>query len=193
MPDALTIRLLRDDDDLDALTDLLHRAYAPLAARGLKYLATHQDVETTRRRASSGVCAVAAQDETVVGTITLYDRGMVQYDDLDPDDGRRWYAKPNVMVFGQFGVDPSAKGVGIGRALHAWAETKARDRGATELACDTAEPATDLVEMYQRWGYRVVGTTQWGITNYRSVILSKTLTDPSAASPTPARTDQSLG
>lgn len=154
---------------------MLHSAYAPLAARGLRYLATHQDVATTKRRAEQGRCAVAEVDARIVGTITLYDKGMVRYDDLEPDDGRIWYTQPGVMVFGQYGVDPRFKGLGIGRALHAWAEEEARRSGARELACDTAEPATDLVEMYKRWGYRLIGHTDWAITNYRSVILSKTL------------------
>lgn len=176
MEDDPTIRHLAPDDDLEALTQMLHRSYAPLAERGLKYLATHQDAATTKRRAEAGRCAVAVLDGRIVGTITLYDRGMVRYDDLGPDDGRAWYTEPGVMVFGQYGVDPEAKGRGIGRALHAWAERTARASGARELACDTAEPASDLIEMYRRWGYRLIGHTDWAITNYRSVILSKTLT-----------------
>jgi hypothetical protein len=45
------IRRARHDEDWVALTELLHRAYAPLASRGMRYLARHQDADVTRRRA----------------------------------------------------------------------------------------------------------------------------------------------
>jgi hypothetical protein len=50
----LEIRLLSDSDSLDELTTLLHRAYAPLAASGLRYMTASQDVAMTRKRASKG-------------------------------------------------------------------------------------------------------------------------------------------
>jgi hypothetical protein len=42
-----------------------------------------------------------------------------------------------------------------------------------ELAMDTAEQATHLVELYTRLGYRHVGWVQWPGKVYRSVVLSK--------------------
>jgi len=44
------IRLLAAGDSLALLTDLLHRAYAPLGARSLNYTAVDQTVETTAHR-----------------------------------------------------------------------------------------------------------------------------------------------
>jgi len=46
----LTIRLLTPADDLAALTALLHRAYGALAARGMRFLASYQSMETTASR-----------------------------------------------------------------------------------------------------------------------------------------------
>lgn len=172
------IRELSPQDSFENLTELLHRAYAPLAARGLRYLASHQGVETTRRRVEKGCCFVAQVDHdgSLIGTIVVYppasplDHGN-DSGALGPD----WYRQDGVASFGQFGVDPNWKGFGIGKALHVAAEKHARSLGAREIACDTAKPAKELVAMYTGWGYRVVGETKWEVTNYESVILSKSL------------------
>lgn len=167
----ITVRPLHPDDSIDELTDLLHRAYAGLAARGLRYLATHQDADTTRARIGDGEALVAIDDNgAIVGTITWHRPGM--------KTGVEWYDRPGVAHFGQFAVDPSERGAGIGRALLSEVEARAHAAGARELACDTAEPATDLIEMYVRWGYRVVGTVDYRpVVNYPSVTLSKALPD----------------
>ena len=44
------IRRLVPGDDLVALTALLHRACAPLAAAGMRYRASHQSVADTAER-----------------------------------------------------------------------------------------------------------------------------------------------
>jgi len=59
--------------------------------------------------------------------------------------------------------------------LIAFAEKQAIASGARELSLDTAEPATHLVDWYTRLGYRFIGHEQWSHTNYRSIMLSKTL------------------
>lgn len=43
------------------------------------------------------------------------------------------------------------------------------------MACDTAEGALDLITLYEKRGYRRVGDMQWNETNYRSVVLAKSL------------------
>lgn len=39
---------------VNPLTDILHKAYAPLAKKGMKYLATHQPPEKTLERLTQG-------------------------------------------------------------------------------------------------------------------------------------------
>ena len=39
----------------------------------------------------------------------------------------------------------------------------------------TAVPATHLIELYAKWGYREVERCQWNDTNYESVIMKKDL------------------
>lgn len=171
------IRPLETTDSLEELTDLLHRAYAPLAERGLRYLATHQDVSTTRERIGTGACFVAvADDGRLLGTIVVVPpaRGL-DHGNTSGAPGPATYREPGVAVFGQFGVAPDRKGHGLGRALLQHAESHARTLGATSIACDTAEPAAELVAMYRRWGYEIVERISWEVTNYDSVVLRKAL------------------
>jgi len=161
------IRPLSEDDDLGELTALLHRAYASLAEMNLHFVATKQDVETTRARIAGAECYVAVLDGRVVGTIVFRPCART--------GGCEWYDRPEVASFGQFGVEPTLQGLGIGTALLDHVESRARDLGAKEIALDTAEPAQHLIEYYGRHGYRIVGKEKWDIVNYSSVIMSKAL------------------
>jgi GNAT superfamily N-acetyltransferase len=154
-------------DSYEALTDLLHRAYAPLAAAGMRFYATHQSVEDTRMRAEEGTCFVSEIDGVVVATLSLRRSSSTSR--------CTFYREPRVWIFGQFAVEPAHQRAGLGGVLLDHAEHVARAGGAHELACDTAETATHLVRYYAARGYREVDRVQWEVTNYRSVVLSKVL------------------
>ncbi len=162
---------MNDSDSLEELTEFLHRAYDVLAGMGLRYLATHQEVDVTRRRVAGGVCLLAVNGEKIAGTITCYPPGHCK--------GSPWLERDAVAHMGQLGVDPDLRGQGIGTRLIAAAESHARAYNATELALDTAEPATHLIEWYKRLGYRFIEYADWDVTNYRSVVMSKKLTPDS--------------
>jgi GNAT superfamily N-acetyltransferase len=154
------------------LTELLHRAYAPLAEAGMRFLATHQTVEQTAERCAHGECYVVETDGRLVGSVNFREPSLT--------DGCPWYDRPDVASFGQFAVEPSLQGSGIGSMLLDLAERRARETNAHHLALDTAEPATHLIAYYQKRGYEFVEYTQWDVSNYRSVILSKRLTVPAS-------------
>lgn len=163
----LVVRPIRQSDSLEELTELLHAAYKPLGEMGLRFFATHQTVEQTRDRVESGECFVAELGGKVVGTITLY---------TDPyNDSPDWYRRHDVGWFGQFAVEPSQQRTGIGKKMIEFIEQRARERGLAEIALDTSEKAVHLIEYYQKKGWRIVDETQWDVTNYRSLILSKAL------------------
>jgi GNAT superfamily N-acetyltransferase len=166
-PAHITYRPLRADDDLDAITDLLHAAYAPLAAAGMRYVASHQDAATTRQRIAKGETFVAVRDDVVVGIITLADAHATH--------GSPWYDRPDVASFGQFAVLPALQRQGIGSRLMDIVEARASEKGVAELALDTSEHAEALIAMYTRRGYRFIEYSKWDSVNYRSVILSKRL------------------
>ncbi len=163
----VTYRRLQANDDLEAITRLLHAAYALLAAAGMRYVASHQDVATTRRRAAKGETFVAMRDDEVVGIVTLAEAHATH--------GSPWYDRPDVASFGQFAVLPVLQRQGIGARLMDIVEARAREKGVVELALDTAEHAEALIAMYARRGYRFIEYAQWDVVNYRSVILSKRL------------------
>lgn len=163
----VAIRDCRLPEDLPVLTPLLHRAFADLAARGLRYVASHQTPDITEKRIRAGRCFVAEKAGRLVGTITVRASR--------PSAQVPFYREEGVMIFGQFGVEPDERSKGIGRMLHDHAIAYARESGARIMALDTAAPAVELIETYHRWGYREVARHRWSVTNYESVVLKKDL------------------
>ena len=163
----LKIRELDAQVDLQSLTALLHRAYRPLLEMGLNYTATNQDVETTRLRASEGICFIGEIEGRVVATVTL---------SFAPADWiNDYYRRAGVWRFGQFAVEPALQGAGIGGRLLDHIEAYAAREGARELALDTAVPAEQLIQFYAKRGYEVVARCQWPGHTYESVVMSKQL------------------
>ena len=167
MTEPFFIRSLQPTDSLEELTSLLHGAYGRLARMGLRYMATNQTEVVTRERIAEGTCLIAVLGTKICGTI-LFRRP-------EQTGGCNWYDRPDVASLGQFAVDPSIQARGLGLRLLKTVEGMAAAGGASEIALDTAEPATHLVDWYSRLDYRFVEYAQWSHTNYRSVILSKTL------------------
>lgn len=151
------------------LTEIIHAAYAKRAAKNLRYWATHQTVNDTAKRFSSGHGLIAECATKIVGTLTVRPP---QANSEVPI-----YRVPNTWTLGQFAVLPALQGFGIGRQLHAAAVDYALSNGGQIMALDTAAPATELIEMYIRWGYTVVGECDWRPhTNYLSVLMSRSIT-----------------
>jgi predicted N-acetyltransferase YhbS len=165
MSDDLRIRDFADGDSVAAITALLHAAYGSLAESGFRYLASHQDEATTLRRLRSGVPFVAESGREIIGTVTLYPPSV--------SSSCEWYR--TVYHFGQFAVRPELQGRGIGFRLYEHVEAFVRSLSVDELALDTAEGAHHLRQWYDRLGFRFIQFISWNETNYRSVILSKSL------------------
>ncbi len=173
MPAPLHIRPLAARDSLDALTALLHRAYAPLAAQGMNFTAATQTSDVTQKRAAEGQCWVAEQGGELVGTVTVcgpYDVASAPWAADVP-----WFRERDTAHFHQFAVDPALQGQGLGRRLVQACEDWARQGGYQRMVLDTAMPATALRALYRRLGYNEVGDVQWSGKHYRSVIMLKAL------------------
>lgn len=163
----MEIRYWHKSDDVSRITEILHRSYAQLAELGFQYYATWQGDDVTRSRLESGFSYLAIKDNLIVGTITLR---------VPPNvSGCSWYDRGDVASFGQFGVDPNYQKKGIGSLLLETVESKARKEGVPNIALDTAEGAHHLIDLYESKGYKYSGYADWEVTNYRSVILNKTI------------------
>jgi GNAT superfamily N-acetyltransferase len=170
---AILYRYLSADDDVDDITAMLHEAYAPLAAAGMRFVASHQDSATTRRRLDRGETIVAVDVNRIVGLVTL--------SRTDATRGTPFYEKPDVASFGQFAVRPSHQRRGIGRTLLGLVEQRARELGVRHLALDTSEHATNLITFYKSLGFHILGHHRWDTVNYRSVVMAKDLTTPASS------------
>jgi GNAT superfamily N-acetyltransferase len=159
------IRLLSEDDSLEELTAMLHRAYVGLGAMGLNYTAVDQGVERTRERCEGGACFVAVANGKLVGTIKL--------DPPDPDEYIPEYRKPEVGSISQFGVEPDWQGSGLGQRLLKAALEQAHEWGLQAVALDTAIPARHLVSLYKGWGFEIVDEIQWPGKVYRSYVMRR--------------------
>lgn len=165
----IVVRTLRSSDSMEALTSLLHRAYAEQVAMGLKPLAGRQSVDVTRARSANGENFVATLGEggPLVGTILFQEKESAAFPE--------WFLRPEVAHFSLFGVDPDHQARGIGGVLLRAVEQRAREIGKQEIALSMAEPDTKLSGYYAHRDYRVIQHWQWPYTNYRSIILSKSL------------------
>lgn len=167
MTTPFRIRELTPSDSVEELTELLHRAYARLGEAGLNFTAVDQSAEVTAKRIAHGTCFVAVAGGKIVGTVTV--------EPAHSGSHCIYYRKPGVAAAHQFAVDPALQGSGIGAQLLLHAEAWAREHGFSELAIDTAEPATHLVEYYHRRGFEPVDRVQWPGKRYESIVLSKVL------------------
>ena len=152
---------------INELTEILHDAYRPLAEQGMRYMATHQPPDITLRRLKKGISFFGFSKNELIATITLIKS--------DPTEPCNWYQKSEVYYFSQFAVKTNHQGLGFGKALLNFIEKYAYQNGAQELALDTSEHADELISMYKKRSYRFVEYANWDSTNYRSVILSKSL------------------
>jgi ribosomal protein S18 acetylase RimI-like enzyme len=160
------VRALCADDDAAEITRLVHAAYARHLAGGLRFWATHQSVDDTRERLASGQALVMTASGRIVGTVVARPP--------QPQSEVMVYRDPHTWSIAQLAVAPALRGQGAGRHLHDAAVMAARAAGARRIALDTALPATGLIELYRRWGYRIVGEVDWRPhTNYLSVVMAR--------------------
>lgn len=163
------LRPFEPSDSIEAITVLLHRAYAPLGEMGLNYTAVTQSPDVTAARIRRGTCYVATDGADFVGTI------VVQPTHVESEC--YYLTTPGVACANQFAVAPEYQRKGLGSKLLLCAEIWARENGFLHLAVDMAESVTSLIEFYKRRGYRHADWVQWRGKKYRSVVLTKALDD----------------
>jgi GNAT superfamily N-acetyltransferase len=154
---SVAIRAARPADAPAALA-VLHAAHAWNLANGFNFTAATMSLDELSRRMAPETFFVAEAAGRLVGTV-----------EVAPEP------EPGLWGLHLLGVDPSAEGRGVGRALVAFAEAHAAAHGAEAHRLDTPEPHPWLPSFYCRLGYTHTGTVQWEGKHYRSVFLTKRL------------------
>ena len=146
---------------------MLHRAFSPMGREGIACTCFNQTEATTRQRAMLGDCFVAVMGNRIIGTVTLHKP--------DRRNPCRWYRQSHVASLHQFAVDPIYQGTGVGKLLLQYALQWTREHGCRELALDTPQPASHLIQYYESQGFRQVGRQRFAGKTYDSCLLSHTL------------------
>ena len=133
--------------DISALRGVLARANEPfrgLVTDGLfaSYLASAMDVE---RRLEEGELLAAELDDRIVGTITFYRDAS--------DEGIPVRFPDGTAGIRATAVDPSARGLGIGRAMVEACIDRAVKARASAVGLHTATFMTAAVIIYERCGF----------------------------------------
>ncbi len=111
-----------------------------------RYLVRIADVG---ERAVRTTILVGIDDGRILGSVTLELEGRVRD---DGEEGSRPLA-PGEAHIRMLGVDPSARGRGVARALMAGSEERARAAGKTFLTLNTTRRMKAAQAMYERLGY----------------------------------------
>ena len=159
------IRRFNSTDSIEEVTEMLHRAFAPMASLGANCQCVHQPSSTTRERMARGDCLVAVADRRIVGTLTM--------ETCDPSSSIAHYRQPNVASLHQFAVDPAYQGGGVGRSMLKVASMWALMRQFREIALDTPALALDVRAFYAHQGFRLVQVARLAGRDYESVILGR--------------------
>lgn len=128
-----------NDEDVPALTSLVHAAYAEHGARGLNFTAVDQSEQTTRRRALTGASWVCESQGVIVATATY--RFSLSAELLEVSSSAR---VPATGWLNQLAVHPDHRGRGHARALFRVVCRRAHADGVRIIGLDTAEPAGHL-------------------------------------------------
>ena len=137
-----------DVDDADALLELVHAAY----------------------RGHGGQVGWTTEAELIDGPRTTRELLVADLDDPDitvlvagEHVGCAAVTHPPgtpTASFGMFAVRPAGQGAGLGRALLAAAEDRARTPGASAMEMCVIDRRAELIAWYERRGYTVTGETR---------------------------------
>jgi ribosomal protein S18 acetylase RimI-like enzyme len=170
----IEFRLFNSNDSIKEVNTLLLSSYKALADKGMKFAASHEDEHATQKNIEDGECYIGILDGNIVTCAMLRLPDKIEKIGWKAN-GPAWYQGEGVTTFGRFAVSPEFQGLKIGSKMMDVIENRARELGFLELSLDTSEHAEHLIKMYKARGYRFIEYHQWGITNYRSVVMSKKL------------------
>ena len=140
------------DSDIEAARSVLAAAYSEYEnsfppENWTTYLADIVDLEG---RSSASELLIAEVEGKMVGCVSYFPPGAkTSY----PSDSFSEHWPPEWASFRLLAVDPSARGMGIGRTLTMACIERARAQGAPALGLHTTEPMKVARAMYERLGF----------------------------------------
>jgi ribosomal protein S18 acetylase RimI-like enzyme len=143
---TIEIRPVRPDE-YDAAGDVTRRAYEEFVRPGDHDWESYLDeLGDVTGRVDRTLVLVAVEDGRILGTATLEDDHRVEEDEDPP-------LRPEEVHIRMVGVDPSARGRGIGRALMDACLDEARRRGRTLVTLHTTARMKAAQRMYESMGF----------------------------------------
>jgi GNAT superfamily N-acetyltransferase len=142
------------EDDVDTVVALVESAYRGEASRA--GWTTEADLLDGQRTDADAVRAIigSATSQLLLARATDSDGELLACCQLERRDD-------DVAYFGMFAVRPGRQGTGLGRAVLAEAERRARDDwSATAMEMTVIGARRDLIEWYLRRGYAETGETK---------------------------------
>jgi ribosomal protein S18 acetylase RimI-like enzyme len=138
-------------DDLAAVGEATVAAYAPFVeGRNDPYLDKLRDAAARDREAELWV-AVAADDRTVLGSVTLCPGGSPWREVARGDEGE----------FRMLAVDPAAQGQGVGLALVRHCLDRFREQGAPAVVLSSLVEMSAAHRLYARLGFERLPERDW--------------------------------
>lgn len=155
LPNTTSLNAPREAE-LPLIMELKGACVARMRAAGIEqWDEVYPDAAVFGRDLASGTLHVLREGDAILGCFTLD----TAHDPLW--QGMAWAVPPeSAAVVRRLMVAPAAQGRGLAKKLMAHAESLARARGfrAVHLDCFLANPAA--LALYERLGYRRVGTAQ---------------------------------
>jgi ribosomal protein S18 acetylase RimI-like enzyme len=143
----IEVRPVRPEEQAEAgrITALAYREFVPSQddPDWTDYLRVIADVPA---RIDRTTVLVAVRDGTILGSVTLEEDGVVGDDDPEPE--------PDASHIRMLGVDPAARGLGVGRALMEASIERARGQGKRFVTLRTTGLMTAARGLYASLGFR---------------------------------------
>ncbi|RYY71029.1 MAG: GNAT family N-acetyltransferase [Chitinophagaceae bacterium] len=135
---------LAEENDINAIVDLLNRAYRGDASTKGWTTEAHLIAGDVRTNADA-VKKVLEQEGSVVLTYTDEHRQIIGCVNLQQQDAK--------IYLGMFAVSPQLQGGGVGKKLLAAAETYAKNKHCKAIFMTVISVRTELIDWYKRHGY----------------------------------------
>jgi predicted N-acetyltransferase YhbS len=145
---SVEVRPVRPEEQAEAgrITALAYREFVPPGDEDPDWEGYLRLIQDVPGRLDRTVVLVAVQSGRIVGSVTLEEDGVVGDDDPEPE--------PNASQVRMLGVDPAARGMGVGRALMEASIERARTRGKRFVTLRTTGLMKAAGGLYASMGFR---------------------------------------